>query len=58
MDLVKVEDDNAAPSPPEVAKASPTPPDKSASTTPDVHKSLLPANYAEMVQAMLVKVLA
>ena len=48
VDLVKAGGDNATPTSREIAKEDPTPADKSASTTPDVYKSLLPANYAEI----------
>ena len=50
VDLVKAEEDNATPNSPEAAKETPTTPE---SYTPDVYKSLLPANYGEMVRAML-----
>ena len=53
VDLVKAEEDNATPTSPEAAKETPTTPDKSESYTPNVYKSLLPANYGEMVRAML-----
>ena len=53
VDLVKAEEDNATPTSPEAAKETPTTPEKSESYTPDVYKSLLPANYGEMVRAML-----
>ena len=51
-DLVKAGGDNATFTSREIAKEDPAPADKSA-FTPDVYKSLLPANYGEMVGAMM-----